>query len=299
MVQPSKYLNSLRSGYSFIISAVTHYPFISGMPPAIGIELTNHCNLKCPECPSGAGTMSRERGFMDYRLFRKTVSELKPYLYNANLYFQGEPMMHPAFFDFLGYAAGTPTTVSTNGHFLSQENCRRLAESRLSRLIISLDGLDQATYSSYRKNGNIEKVLQGIKDVSEAVRKASSKMKVEVQVLVNRNNESQIAEIKEFIISSGGRPVLKSMQIYEGSDYYGWMPADKKFSRYYLNDGNYLVRSSLPRRCLRLWFNPVVTWDGRVIPCCFDKDADHVMGNLADESFREIWRGEKFKDFRK
>ena len=60
-----------------------------------------------------------------------------------------------------------------------------------------------------------------------------------------------------------------------------------------------MIRSSLPDRCARLWFNPVITWDGKVLPCCFDKDADHIMGDLNQESFRDIWNGAKYRLFRR
>ena len=49
----------------------------------------------------------------------------------------------------------------------------------------------------------------------------------------------------------------------------------------------------------RFWFNPVITWDGKVVPCCFDKDAEYVMGDLNQDSFREIWNGTKYRIFRK
>jgi radical SAM protein with 4Fe4S-binding SPASM domain len=48
-----------------------------------------------------------------------------------------------------------------------------------------------------------------------------------------------------------------------------------------------------------MWFNPVITWDGKVIPCCFDKDADHIMGDINENSFREIWTGPRYRLFRK
>ncbi len=64
-------------------------------------------------------------------------------------------------------------------------------------------------------------------------------------------------------------------------------------------NGEYRIKSSLPDRCARLWFNPVITWDGKVLPCCFDKDADHIMGDLNQESFRDIWNGTKYRLFRR
>jgi len=48
-----------------------------------------------------------------------------------------------------------------------------------------------------------------------------------------------------------------------------------------------------------MWSGCVITWDGKVVPCCFDKDADHSMGDLNEQSFDEIWKGERFNEFRK
>jgi radical SAM protein with 4Fe4S-binding SPASM domain len=64
-------------------------------------------------------------------------------------------------------------------------------------------------------------------------------------------------------------------------------------------NGEYHVKGSLSDRCARLWFNPVVTWDGKVLPCCFDKNANHIMGDLTQESFRDIWNGAKYRLFRR
>ena len=105
---------------------------------------------------------------MDIELFNKVMKELGPYLYNINLYFQGEPMLHPMFFTFLRNCRDIHTTVSTNGHFLSEENAEKIVKSGLNKLIVSLDGIDQETYSLYRKNGDINNVIEGIKNVSEA-----------------------------------------------------------------------------------------------------------------------------------
>ncbi len=79
-----KTANLLGSGYSYVRSIVTGNAEVIGMPLAIGAELTNHCNLRCPECPSGSGTLTRARGFMDPVLFQKIIDELSPYLYNIN-----------------------------------------------------------------------------------------------------------------------------------------------------------------------------------------------------------------------
>ena len=294
-----KPLNLLLAGYSYLKSSASGQVYLYGMPPAIGIELTNHCNLHCPECVSGSGLMKRSKGFMDIDLFERVISELKPYLWHVNLYFQGESLLHPEFFSFISRCANIRSTISTNGHFLSEENSGKIARSGLGKLIISLDGLDQDTYSSYRAGGNVEAVKEGIRNITTARKRYNSSLKIEIQVLVNRNNEHQITEIKKLAADSRVSLRLKSMQIINKKSFESWLPGKEKFRRYTVADGDYQIKNPLPKRCARLWLNPVVTWDGKVLPCCFDKDAEHIMGDLNQESFREIWNGTKYRLFRR
>jgi radical SAM protein with 4Fe4S-binding SPASM domain len=300
MIRPFvKPVNALLTGYSYIYSSITGKAVTYGMPPALGVELTNNCNLKCPECSTGSGLMTRRKGFMDLKLFDKILSELKPYLYYATLYFQGESMMHPRFFSFLNRSLNINTIVSTNGHFLSEENAERIVKSGLNRLIVSLDGLDQKTYSSYRINGELAAVIQGIKNIYEAKKRATSPLRLEIQFLVNRENEHQIKSARHFAGEMKASFRLKSIQILNTKNFETRIPTDHRLSRYEKRDGKYFLKNPFPDRCARLWFNPVITWDGKVIPCCFDKDAQHIMGDFNANTFRDIWNGPKYSIFRK
>jgi radical SAM protein with 4Fe4S-binding SPASM domain len=293
-----KPVNVFQSGYAYIKSILTGTSVVKGMPVSIGIELTNNCNLKCPECSSGSGIMKRERGLMDIGLFNKVMKELNHYLYNVNLYFQGEPMLHPLFFSFVENSLNTHTVVSTNGHFLSKENADRIVKSKLSKLVISLDGIDKDTYSAYRINGNFDLVLEGIANVFDSKKKHNSSLKIEIQFLVNKLNEQQIPRIRQLAKNFNASLSLKSMQIINKNDIGSWLPSNSKYSRYKMKDREYVIKNTFPDRCARLWFNPVITWEGKVIPCCFDKDAEYIMGDINHNSFREIWEGQEYLIFR-
>lgn len=58
------------------------------------------------------------------------------------------------------------------------------------------------------------------------------------------------------------------------------------------------MKSGLSNRCWKLWHANVITWDGLVVPCCFDKDAMHQLGNLKSQSFKQIWQNDNYKQFR-
>jgi radical SAM protein with 4Fe4S-binding SPASM domain len=47
-----------------------------------------------------------------------------------------------------------------------------------------------------------------------------------------------------------------------------------------------------------MWHSAVITWDGNVVPCCFDKDAKYSMGNVQTETFQDIWNNSKYNSFR-
>ena len=292
-------VNAFMAGYSYLLSSITGRAMIISMPLSISIELTNHCNLHCPECVSGSGIMKRETGYMSVELYSRVIEELSPYLYNINLYFQGESMLHPSFFSFIRKEIKADTVLSTNGHFLTKESSEKIARSGLSKIIISLDGMEQDIYSQYRKNGQLKTVLEGIRNIADAKSLYSSSLKIEIQLLVNRLNEHQIPMIRQFAKKMKVNFRLKSMQIINQGNHELWLPTKEKFRRYALVNGKYINKNSFPNRCARLWFNPVITWDGKVIPCCFDKNAEHIMGDLNIDSFREIWHSPKYSVFRR
>ncbi len=291
--------NALSAGFSHLKGFVSDDVNPSEMPPCLSVELSAFCNLSCRECPSGSGAMIRQRGFMDPLLYKRLIEESGPWLFRLNLYFQGEPMMHPDFFSFLEKKGAYKLVVSTNGHFLDGGNAGRLAASCLDELIVSVDGMDQPTYSDYRRGGEFDRVIRGIRDTARVIKESDSHLKLVLQYLVTRLNEKQIPEAEKLAAETGARLRLKSMQVYDMASAAYWMPSKSRFRRYREMGEGYQIKSRLPDSCARMWFNPVVTWDGLVIPCCFDKDAGYVMGDLKRNSLREIWNGREYREFRK
>jgi len=191
--------------------------------------------------------------------------------------------------------------TSTNGHFLDDDNARLLVESGIDRLIISVDGSDQETYALYRTGGNLEVVKQGIRNVIEWKKKLKSTFPtVEMQFLVLGTNEHQINEVRLLAKTLRvDKLTLKSAQLYsvEKNPFLTTFPG---FSRYTSEDGYSIkIKSKYPNSCHRMWNSPVITWDGLIVPCCFDKDADHILGDLKTSNFSDCWNSESYLSFRK
>ena len=241
---------------------------------------------------------------MSIDLFSKIVEKLSPGLIHLTLYFQGEPMLNPHFAEMVQIARNQKIFVatSTNGHFLDAENVEKIIKSDLSHIIISLDGLDQATYETYRVQGNLQTVIEGISRLVEAKKAAKSASPfIELQFLVMRHNEHQVKQVKEFAKQSGvDKLSLKTAQVYNFKKGSAIIPTVKGKSRYkQMPDGSWVIAKKMRNRCRRIWSSIVVTWDGKVVPCCYDKNADHETGNLLDESLSTLWKNQLYSSFRK
>lgn len=288
---------------SFQLTKLKGKPIQWGVPMTISFEPTTACNLRCPECPSGLRSFTRETGNLKEDFFRTTIDDLYKDLMYLIFYFQGEPYINPKFLDMVKYASskGIYTITSTNGHFLNDENAKKTIESGLDRMIISVDGTTQETYENYRKEGKLETVLQGAKNIVKWKKTLQSATPhIIFQFLVVKPNEHQIPDIYRLAREIGVDEVkLKTAQVYEYKNGNDLIPTMDKYSRYkQQKDGTYTVKNELLNHCWKLWHACVITWDGLVVPCCFDKDAIHQLGDLKKGTFREIWRGAQYHRFR-
>lgn len=298
-----KCFNALKLVVSYHLSRWIKKPIHWGLPFSISVEPTTACNLGCPECPSGLKQFSRATGKLEPSTLKKLINETGKSLGNIIFYFQGEPYLHPEFTELVKVAsdAGIYTTTSTNAHFLTENAAKKTIESGLSRLIISIDGTTQEVYENYRVHGKLEKVIEGTKNILEMKKKLGSKTPhVIFQFLVVKPNEHQIDEVHQLAEELGVNEVrLKTAQVYSYEDGNELIPMNEKYSRYtQMENGKWRLKNKLLNQCWRMWQGCVITWDGNVVPCCFDKDATYTLGSTSEKDFREIWKDQAYQNFR-
>jgi radical SAM protein with 4Fe4S-binding SPASM domain len=289
---------------SYLFSRLTHKAWHKGYPISISIEPTTSCNLRCPECPSGLRSFTRPAGMLEPANFRKVINEVQSFLLYLQFYFQGEPYLNSDFLEMVAYASSKNiyTATSTNGHYLTMDNAEKTVRSGLDRLIISIDGTTQETYEAYRVGGRLSKVLEGTKNIIFWKKKLNSRTPhVVFQFLVVKPNQHQIGDVKVLASQLGvDEVVLKTAQIYDYENGSPLMPDIDRFSRYKKNkEGYFTIKNKLFNNCWKMWHSCVITWDGKVVPCCFDKDASQVMGRTGEALLKSIWKGKNYGIFRK
>jgi radical SAM protein with 4Fe4S-binding SPASM domain len=295
-------LNVAKLLSSYYVSRIIRKPVHWGMPTIVEIEPTTSCNLRCPQCPSGLREFSRNTGMLDLELYKTILDEIAPELVYIILYFQGEPFLNKQFLEFVRYAAAKNvyTATSSNGHYFTDEMAKATVESGLDRLIISIDGTTQETYERYRVGGNLEKVMEGTRNLVKWKKQlGTSTPNIIWQFIAFKHNEHQIPEFKRLAKEMGVDEVgIKTAQLYDYEHTDELIPETEKLSRYRKTEHGYEIKNKLLNQCWRMWRGSVITWDGLVVPCCFDKDATHRFGDVSRQPFREVWRNESYNGFR-
>lgn len=297
-----KILNLLTNRVSYVISNITKLGKIQGMPISLSMEPAAICQLHCPECVLGSHNLERKNKFMDIKLYHKIINEAAPTLINLQLYFQGEPFLSPTIFEMIQYANAKNiyTSTSTNAQNINQTTAEKIVQSGLHKIIISLDGITQETYEKYRVGGNLNKTLKAIEFITTEKTKQKSKFpKIELQMIVFRHNEHEIEKFKSLAKKLEVQKItIKTAQIYN-EEKNNLIPTIKKYSRYSLKNDKWQLKNKLRNRCLRMWQGAVITTDGELLPCCFDKNATFSYGNLHKHTLKELWNSNNALSFRK
>lgn len=302
LLHPSRLINLLETR----ISKKLKLAKVLGYPPTLMMEPTNICNLKCPLCPTGAGFIKRAKGFLAFQNFKKVIDELFLYIYHLRLWNWGEPLLNKELFQMISYAKRKKIFVnlSTNSYFLDKNISNQVIKSGLDELIISLDGASEETYKKYRKGGDFKKVIESIRFlVNEKKRLKCDTPHIKLQFIIMKSNENEIQKIKSLSNHLGvDELVFKTvgiMDYFSKEDIKKYLPQNKKYSRYLLNNNRVMPKKKVKNECDFLWNEIVVNWDGSVVPCCFDMNNLFVLGNAFQDKIKEIWNNKKIIHLRK
>ncbi|WP_316169081.1 MULTISPECIES: radical SAM protein [unclassified Bradyrhizobium] len=306
-------LKALRLAYA------SEAEIIPALPTTLMIEPTNACNLACPLCPTGAGTLKRPKGMLRFQNFKKIVDELAHSLTRVVLWNYGEPYLNKEIYAMFDYCReiGVHTTVSSNGFPLEDTDPdarERLLDHPPDHLIVSIDGATASSHQAYRIGSDFYKLTSGLRQfVIERNKRDQVIPKIESQCIVMKHNEHEIEgfcalmkqigvdviTLKSVNISMADAPESEAAAMISVSDRStkrDWLPIDMKLARY---DERMRAKHVPTRGCARPWEMIVVNQDGNVAPCCYDIEASLNLGNAFESSIERIWNSENYQDLRR
>jgi radical SAM protein with 4Fe4S-binding SPASM domain len=242
---------------------------------------------------------------------------------------KGEPMAHPEFDEVIRIIkrAGLICSVVTNGTLAKPGLAASLVEARLDRLNVSLNAATREVHKRITGTDVWEPTIGFLREVIERRRASgSAEPWARVSYVLCRDNVEDVGrmvdlgcELRLNDISwavMGELPETAHLQLDE-DDISRLLAAIPDYCRRLDAAG---VRHNLPRLAseLRLragpsreqenplqrrlpcydgWMFTVIGPDGTVVPCC---PCENVrLGNINEESFSEVWHGERYRDFRR
>jgi len=271
-------------------------------PKDIAIEVTNNCNLHCPVCPTNFA-MSRERGFMDLKMYQSIIDEFKGFKDKPRIIFifAGEPLLHPQIDQFIAYAShhGHDTFLSTNATLLSKELAKKIIEADLKLIHLCLDGATKESHEAYRFGSNFELVKQNIENFLTIKRSMNCQYpSVCIQSLLTSFSENENTKIMDWARSSGADSIqfkslsLGSVTTPEMRDKYQYLlPKNEKYLR---------KKSKIKKTvCTVPLTQTIVCWNGDLGLCCVDMNNDIKMPNVKDSGLLKQFFSPEAKQARK
>ena len=174
-------------------------------PFHLRIEVSPYCNLHCPGCLLGGLDIEegepdhRKEGIMSYELFKDSVGDFLPFLLEASLYDEGEPLLNPGIYKMINYLSSrnVGTCVSSNFSLkFSDAHLEKMTKCGLDHLIVAVDGACQESYSRYRRGGRLDLVKSNIRRlIAINNEKGNGKLKVEMQFIDFGHNKIEKHDI--------------------------------------------------------------------------------------------------------
>jgi hypothetical protein len=245
-------------------------------PTKIRLEVSSHCQLRCPSCPTTTGHIHPAvgSGFLKLSTFCDLLDS-NPWIDEIELSNYGEIFLNPALPEILaeGYRRGVALTAS-NGVNLNNakpEALEAVVRYRLRAMNCSIDGASNDTYRVYRKRGNFDRVIANIREINRWKKELSSEYpRLSWQFIIFGHNEHEIAAARQMAQELGMRfhtkltwdpdfsPVRDVEKVRRESGVGAASRAEFKEQT-----GHHLKHAI----CHQLWDRPQINWDGKLLGC--------------------------------
>jgi len=171
---------------------------VSSTPSFLSIETTSRCNLRCVMCPHAIGAVVRPK-HMEENLLRK-LDRFIGTAREITLHGIGEPLNSPAFWQALSILPPPEvcdSSTNTNLTVLNDEMLKKLMETNLKIINVSLDAATADTYQKIR-GFSFDTVVKNIQRlIRERHRRERSNPIIYLNMTLMRSNIEEVASFIE------------------------------------------------------------------------------------------------------
>ncbi|MEM8727454.1 MAG: radical SAM/SPASM domain-containing protein [Chlamydiota bacterium] len=256
----------------------------------IRIENTNRCGYKCVMCPRDKH--KRQQGIMPIEDFNLALDRVGSFKGELHLHGFGEALLDKGLPKKVRIAKKRmPKAVvgnyTTLGVPFKENYFFDLVDSGIDVILVSCYGYTPETYRAIHGTDAFHIVKRNLEIISKARLFIDSSLKLEIipagdKMLITLGaDKDRRTEFKEWIESLGFSftPERRLHNYGDGRTYN--KPEDRLCP----------VVKDMRRAILQ------ITWDLKVIPCCYDYDATIPFGDLRTQTLEDIFSSPAYKDF--
>lgn len=292
---------------------------ISYLPIKLDIENCSRCNFACTMCAVSKWKHGKRAEDMSLEDFKKLIDEQYG-LVEIKLNGLGEALMQgDDYFEMIRYAREKRIWVrmTTNASLLHlRDNYKKLIDSGVNEIDISIDGADQKTFEGIRIQSDFDQVVKNAKLLNDYCF-SKGVVRTKMWTLVQKANYMKLMDHIHLAEHMGFKNVVFSMNMH------GWADPELKkrndaeivnLDEDYVRQLQELARNkgiklgfwdvndkfdttSWKNLCPWPFERAVVTSDLRTVPCCMIGDPDKFEIGKG-KTFLVNWKSEEYKDFR-
>lgn len=266
------------------------------------LELTRACNLKCIHCLNNSGIKQKDELTKEDLL--KLIKNFSSHGVQEIRFTGGEPLLFNGIYDLIRFATeeGICTSLGTNGTLVTKEVAKKLKESGLKKVVVSIDG-NKKTHDKIRGKKNYQKAMNGLKylkqnDINVRVNSVIMKSNMDdVIKLAKKMSRKKITIfIRRFISSGRGKELENNMLNKKDYDYVRNKLQKELTKKTYVN-GHYLRNDEGVNSRIKLPFEIRGCKAGQRAITILPNGDINLCGFLAAQDFPKVGNIKEIDDF--
>ena len=267
---------------------------LNDFPIHLDIEATSACNFLCTMCPRTE--MMEKKTFwkvenFDMKSYENIITTGVPLgLKSVKFQYLGEPLVNKHLVKMIKFAkkAGVVDVMfNTNASLLDEKKSREIILSGVDKIFFSFDSPYREEFNKIRVKGDYDLVLKNIKNFMKVKKELKSDTPItRVQMVLMKDNQREWEDFQKLFSN-----------LVDTIAYIDYL--DHGIQNKHKEKGVVKIGSRKKKFCCpQLWQRMFVHPDGVVTPCCLDSSREMVMGNIKENSIKDIWKNELYQDMR-